>query len=308
MKIFFIKLSRFIFILLLPIVFVYFLTGYFHKFLSHEQYYNNEFTKAFYEKNIDLIALGNSKLLASLDISMLSQAFDFKAANLGYVSSNISSSKLILESYLMSCDTVPKFVLLEVSWFTFNSKRTSYTDIVGDLVFNNPRLLPKMVEYFPEIFKNLNTTVAKQLISKIVHSKRGDYSSIIKEKRPYEKSYNFSLKKFERVFPTHYAGIDNKLLKDYYTILDICKKNDIELILYSAPVDKEYSSNQKDSKVIKKIFTSSLGEKYLDYTFGSKLWNDKFVFWLRDPDHLNENELFTRVLIKDLKENGYFNN
>ena len=60
---------------------------------------------------------------------------------LGVRSSNMSISKLILESYLNKCTITPSIVLLEVSWFSFNNKRTDFDHSIAGSLFSNDHKL-----------------------------------------------------------------------------------------------------------------------------------------------------------------------
>lgn len=235
-----------------------------HEFLPSEMYYSNEFKNAFKEKDIELIAIGNSKLLSSIDKNILQNELGLKSAILGYQSANISISRLILESYLNKSIRKPKMVILEVSWFTFNTSRTHFHNISGDLFLNDIKLWTKIGRYYPEIIDKVKIGTARQLLAKIIPFQSISYASIFQEKSPKTKNYDFSLVSFEKRFPNHKAGIDNLLLDDYYSIVKMCQINDIELILYTAPEDEDYTSYQKDKDKIKNIFrqTSGIGQVF----------------------------------------------
>ena len=110
----------------------------------------------------------------------------------------------------------------------------------------------------------------------------------------------------EVIFPDHVAGIDKLLLRDFNSIVDMCKKENIELILFTAPEDEKYSNLQKDINEIKSIYLNTSKSNsniyYLDYTLGGDLYDKEFEKWLRDSHHINENVLFTKKLLKDIKE------
>lgn len=275
-----------------------------HQFRPSKMYYSSEFDSAFKERNSEIIAIGNSKLLSSIDKEVLEEQLKFKTSILGYSSSNISVSRLTLEAYLHNCITKPKIVLLEVSWFTFNKDRTTFHTITGDLVLEDPFLLKYLFRYSPRFWDNFKETL-KQQKRKQIDSLNINYSSRFGEKKPLSKDYTFKYKDFEVVFPTHNAGIENLLLEDFYKIVELCKDNNILLILYTAPEDEEYSLAQKDRKTIMNIFynISSKEEQiiYLDYTLGGKYYNKQFELWLQNSHHINENDLFTKKLTDDVK-------
>ena len=125
---------------LILIIILLSLASWVHKYAPSKMYYYSEFNKAFNQRDLELIALGNSKLLASIHKKTLEESLGLKSAILGYSSSNISISKLTLESYLNKCLIKPKLVLLEVSWFTFNKERTHFHHISGDLFLKDFKL------------------------------------------------------------------------------------------------------------------------------------------------------------------------
>ena len=79
-----------------------------HRFRPSQMYYAREFDRAFTDRDIDLIALGNSRMLASVDREILETETGFEAALLGYSSADISLSRLTLEAYLEVCVRKPR--------------------------------------------------------------------------------------------------------------------------------------------------------------------------------------------------------
>ena len=291
---------------ILLITILLFFTNQIHEYSPSTAYYSDEFNKAFNQKDFELIAIGNSKLLSSIDKKVLEEKLTFKSAILGYSSSNISISKLTLESYLNKCLIKPKLVLLEVSWFTFNKERTHFHRISGDLFLKDFKLWQNYLKYYPEINNKIGKSITKTLKNSIIKSQDDrNYDEKFLKKTPYLKEYSFEKEKFEIVFPNYIAGIDDLLLKDFESIVKMCLNNNIHLILYSAPEDEEYSKMQKDNKEVKDIFIktalNSSTVSFLDYTLGGELWDKKHEMWLKNSHHINENDLFTKTLSKDIK-------
>jgi hypothetical protein len=288
-----------------------------HQFIPSTSYYSQDFKIAFQEKDMDVIALGNSKLLSAINKNILEENKRNKVAVLGYSSANISISKLTLESYLDTCIKPPKLVLLEVSWFTFNSKRTHFHSMVGDLFVNDPKLWKHYFEYSDDLAFDIKRAFSYSLNLKTTtrqNRKNLSYANYFKTKSPQTKDYTFHLADMEVLFPNHVAGVDEKLLKDYKEIVNMCEEHEITLILFTSPEDETYTKNQKDIHKIKAVFDVSSRNNpnviYLDYTFGGKLWNKNYEFWLRDSHHINENDLFSKRLLYDIKiktdNKGYF--
>jgi len=300
------KICNFIFIGFGLTIIIYLLLSFSHKFLPSTDYYSKEFNQAFENKNYKLIALGNSKLLSSIDVNVLNKELNLKSVNLGYISSDVSISKLTLETYLDKCIIKPKIVLLEVSWFTFNTNRTLFHPISGDLFLVDYKMYKYFIRYYPLFSHSVKSSSFEQIKSHMMPPANVDYDSLMKKDSNTDvKDYIFDIESFEEIFPTHKAGVNSKLLEDFNSLVSICKRNKIELILYTAPEDEEYSNLQNDRDLIKNIFYSTDKKYdnvfYFDYTKGSKLYKKKYEYWLYDSHHINEKELFTNILMNDIK-------
>lgn len=305
MRKFIYKISSFLFVGSLIILISYFFISHKHTFIPNNMYYCNEFNKAFKNGNYDLIAIGNSKLLSSIDGNVLKKELKLSNAILGYSSSDMSISKLTLKSYLDICKIKPKFLLLEVSWFSFNNVRTGFHLIDGNLFLTDPLLFRYFFRYYPKSFNDIKSRTFTQIKYSFIKPKYIDYSSRHNNVKDINtKTYVFNKKNFFKIFPNQKAGINNLLLNDFYDIIKTCEENKIKVILYTAPEDKEYVSMQKDRSKIFDIFYNMSKRPYvtyLNYTVGGNLYKEDYEKWLENSHHLNENTLFTKVLIKDIQ-------
>lgn len=303
MKHYLLNFTAFLAGLILLIVGIVIFLSKIHEFKPSPKYNYKEFNKAFLEKDYDLIAVGNSKLLCSLDKRIIQNKTNLKSAVLGYSESNISVSRLTLEAYLNKCIKKPKVVLFEVSWFSFNAKRTNFHNITGDLQLKDFSLFKYFFRYGRKSSDNYFQALKKQ-IPLIKLDTSIVFRNQITNKIINTKNYKFDELSFKKIFPNHLAGFDKILMEDFYEIVSICKKNEIELILYTAPEGLEYTISQKDRNEVKKVFNdlSSKNESiiYLDYTLGGELYDEKFEYWLADSHHIYEKELFTEILAKDI--------
>lgn len=305
------KVCGFVFTGIVLTVILYVILSSNHKFLPSINYYNKEFNKAFKNKDYELIALGNSKLLSSIDAIVLNKNLNLRSVNLGYSSSDISISKLTLETYLNKCLVKPKVVLLEVSWFTFNTNRTFFHPFAGDLFLVDYKMFKYFTKYYPLTLQSVKSSSFDQIKSYMTPTSYIDYNSLLqKDTNPQVKDYTFNNETFEALFPTHNAGVNTRLLEDFNSLVSICKKNKIKLILYTAPEDEEYSDLQYDRNQIKNIFHSTDKNYdhvlYLDYTKGGRLYDKKYEYWLYDSHHINEKSLFTNILSNDIKKSNVF--
>ncbi len=272
-----------------------------HEFKSSRMYYADEFNRAFQERDFDLIALGNSRVLASLDRRILEEGVALKSANLGYSSADVSVSRLTLEAYLSVCRRVPKVVLLEVSWFTFNRARTTLHSITGDLVLEDPWLFRYLFRYQPAFWRNWAKTVRERVAG---GEGSGDYGSRQAEKDLSRVAEPFNEGRFEKVFPDHRAGVDALLREDFEEIVSLCEAEQILLVMYTAPESREFSLAQEDRGRIRRVLNgvpeTHRGVAYLDYSLGGGLYQEAYERWVDGSHHVVRRDLFSRRLSSDL--------
>ena len=128
MKNLFTILFRFVGILVFSIALVFVVFNLFEnrfRFEYGEMAKSSNFQECFKKDALNqyAITLGNSKALACINESELSKYQSYPHYNLAFSSSNLQHSKIILES-LLARRNKPQYVLLEVSWFSFNTVRT----------------------------------------------------------------------------------------------------------------------------------------------------------------------------------------
>ena len=266
-----------------------------------ENFSRGDYIKAFLNNDRpELLVMGNSKSLTSIDLNILETNTSKKSLHLGYIGASLSTIKLILESYLDQNKT-PDYLLLEVSWFSFNQTRTSFhPSLIGDLLIHDMSLFKESFNY-PELYR----LYCKRLIYYLTNSYDKKVTLEIDRNVHGPQSKNiFNINQFEMLFPDHNAGINPRLLKDYYSIINICKSNNIELFLYTAPEMLEYVKMQKDRNNILNVFysTARYNSKihYLNYTPGGEYYSERFNNQLTDSHHLGDPKDFTAVLSSDL--------
>lgn len=293
---------------------IYGFFSYNHVFSPSPEYRSTDFDKAFDQLDYDLIAIGNSKVLVSIDKAILEKELDLRAAILAYGSTDVSISKLTLEAYLNKAIKKPKLVLLEVSWFTFNTKRTHFSNLSGDLFLEDYHLINHIYTHKPKSTHNLREIIYAKVKtyftgfkkqSQFFGDKRLKRNKITKRQKT-KKTYTFNKDIFERVFPNHKAGIDPVLYDDYQAIIQMCTDSNINLVLFTAPESKDYALLQEDRKQIQDVFYTTEKSyqtiEYLNYSYGGDLYKNEFDNWLADSHHLKEKSLFTEVFVKDIKD------
>ena len=280
-----------------------------HFFPINERNKNLEFEKIFSEGNSEMLLIGNSKIGAAINTDVLEKKMNMSSADLHYNAANLAVSKLTLESYLNKCNINPKIVFLEVSWFSFNTKRTTFYHIAGHLFLRDLKLFKHFFRY-DQISRLITKAIFDILYSKFFPFNKNRPFVVEKANNDNKqfsintKDYTFDKKTFIKNFPNQIAGIDSFLLNEYYSIIKMCKEKNIMLIMFSAPEDEEYSKAQLDKDKIKNIFIKSTQSYerliYLDYTPYGEFWEKKYEFWLRDSHHISKDSLFTEEFTDDI--------
>jgi hypothetical protein len=278
-------------------------------FQPDKNYFCLEFRKGYHEVYpAEIILLGNSRILSGLSSSEMERITGKRVLQLGYSSSNLSVTRLVLESYLRDAAAKPEEAILEVSWFTFNPKRTGFhRQFAGDLAMNEPLLLRYSFRY-PELFQSWMTRLAYHALvpgPKVYM----DYS--IDKRREYPsndsatKDYTVDIRTMEKIFPDHIAGTDPQLLADFHVIVEMCLHHQIRLILYTGPEDEGYTHLQLDRSEVKEQFINALrtpGVYYLDYTVDGPFYRKENENILLNSDHIWFEDIFTRQFTADLKQ------
>jgi hypothetical protein len=278
-------------------------------FQPDKNYFCREFRKGYHDGYpAEIILLGNSRILSGLSSSEMERITGKRVLQLGYSSSNLSVTRLVLESYLRDARSKPEEAILEVSWFTFNPKRTGFhRQFAGDLAMNEPLLLKYSFRY-PELFQSWLTRVAWHALSP---GPKGytDYS--IDKRREYPsndstlKDYTVDIRTMERIFPDHLAGTDPQLLADFHAIVKLCLRHQIRLILYTGPEDAGYTHLQRDRAEVKEQFRTALrtpGVYNLDYSIDGPFYRKDHENILLNSDHIWFEDIFTRQFTADLKQ------
>ena len=273
-------------------------------FSPSEMYYAQDFQEAFKDYDADMLILGNSKSLSSLDAKLIAEHFGNTTYHLGYSSGDIQLSNVILTSYLSRAKIKPNTIFLEVSWFTFDSRRTSFHSRFGNLFYlDNPQV------FYPELLTLFNRVIPTRVmafLSKLKHTDTKDYGSrFLNRKSPYQKNYRFEPLSFTKTFPNNLAEIHPRLKENFMDIIETCQNNSINIVLYSSPEDSTYATYQLNKKEIFQIYHSLEGIDFLDYTLGGDFYKKEFELILSDSHHINYPELFTDTFLKDLKSPRY---
>ena len=238
------------------------------------------------------VVLGNSKALAAIDGKYLNELMHKSVYNLAYVSSNLTHSKIVLKSVL-SKSNKPNNVFLEVSWFSFNNMRTELH--LASLV---PIVLSTKKENFPS-FKEVLMLLKKGFLNDIFNyiKSRDNAMNIIYTDRwngNIQNPNEINKREFYSVFPDGKAKINEKLFNDLNEIIDLCKKNNIRLVLFNASESNEFKKCQVDRKLIlEKLqeLASSRDTEFVDLS--DILTDENGSSILSDSHHVSNERFFT---------------
>jgi hypothetical protein len=247
------------------------------------------------------VVLGNSKALAAIDAKYLSELMHNSVYNLAFSSSDLTHSKIILKS-VCSKSIKPKNVFLEVSWFSFNNKRTELH--MASLV---PILLNTKKENFPS-FKEEVMLLKKGLLNAMFNylRTRGNAINAIYNDRwngNVENPNQINKHEFYKVFPDGEAKINEKLFNDLEEIIDVCKKNNIRLVLFTASESNEFKKCQVDRKfILGKLqeLASSRETEFVDLS--DILSDDNGNSILSDSHHVSNERFFTEKFFQRINK------
>jgi hypothetical protein len=265
-------------------------------------YFYNDFKDYLQNKgDAEILVLGNSKALSSLSSPVIHSETNNKTYNMSYAGANLEFTRNLLISYLKNALHKPSICILEVSWFSFSRQRTSYPHDKPQLdlkICNTKQIFNSMRHNRAAIIKNM----AKQFAS--TKSSYIDWwDGDPKKAGTVFDVNNFNVKEMYEVFPKLEAGVDQKLLECYRDIITICKSNNIELIVYTAPEALVYIQKQKDRELVKSLILKSVQEhdiEYMDFSADGKNYSSKLDGMLYDSHHVRRTEDFTKLFLETL--------
>ncbi|GAM11866.1 hypothetical protein OR1_04190 [Geobacter sp. OR-1] len=202
---------------------------------------------------------------------------------------------------------MPSYCILEVSWFTFSRYRVAYP-------LDKPQLVMKMNNLKQLRYSILATRlhITELVMDKIKNNNRYiDWwdGNPKKEKTDIFDPSSFKIEDMKQTYPKLEAGIENNLLQYYKDIIDMCKKNNIKLILYTAPEAPIYISYQKDKNKVKSVILNSALQnnlEYYDFTPDGQYYSDKLDQMLFDSHHVRKQIEFTKYFVSVLREKNTF--
>ena len=268
---------------------------------------HTEYKKSFSKGDIDMMFLGSSRILNAINPTIVSDDLGLKTAQLGFTQSNMSYSYDLLKSYLYNSNYPLKYIILDISWFSFDSRRLSYKPYSSYFIYKNPSL------FLSYLFTNKKNHLKNGILTLLRSFDRKNQINLNHEAVKRRKSSNDSLRKsyefnsndlnFLRTFPERKSELNEEEIEALYEIIKIAHEKDITLIFLTTPEDEDFSLSQFNrSQVYSIIEQTSSNAYWMDYTLDGKYFKKSYEYLLSDSHHIYFDRIFTKIFTKDLKE------
>jgi hypothetical protein len=262
---------------------------------------------AFENRDADLLLLGSSRMAASLDDGSISKALHLKCYNMAFNQANLSYVYDLLRAYLSHSKKVPQYVVLDVSWFSFDNRRLSYKEYAAQFVLQNPAL------FYEELLLNKKNQLGNASLTLIRSLERSGDAYVDFDTRrnrwtdqdSTKVNYIFDSKDegFLRTFPQGRAKMVPAEMRAFEQIITLLKERGITLVLYTSPEDRTFSESQKNrEEVYNYIDHASEGSVWMDYTLRGNLYKPEYEKWLNDSHHIYFKKKFTQRFLTHFKE------
>ncbi|MGL4867400.1 MAG: hypothetical protein ACRC34_03875 [Cetobacterium sp.] len=294
-------------------VFLIFILGMIERYKVDE---NNRFLRV--PKNLKIINLGSShgqygfvypKDVAGYNLGVSSQPFFYDEAILRKYKFNLKSGGIVL----LPISIFSFYMGNEIS--EYSERYYSFLDYSD--IYNGNKTQQKLKNNFPLLYNGKSLIgVAKYFKSNIF---KGNFNSL---EFPHPKNLTLEEKIVEADTTTaRHLGLNDKKFNQSFeiaiiqlkNIINMCKKNNLTPILVTTPQTYLYNErigkNNYEERIYSKIRKiNELFENkliYLDYSHDERFENNLDLF--ADDDHLNKKgaEIFTKIVLEDLKSKGF---
>lgn len=251
--------------------------------------------QAMFKKNADVLILGSSRARHSYEPRMITDSTGLTAYNAGIDGHGMNYALIVLQSFLERCK--PKVVVLDVcaAMVTDEWLNNSIDDVKQFYGLNTP--LTKYVndlgtwQLKTKLHSNLyrlNSTITWMAKARALPTRICD---------GYEPQFG-NLTDTATINFTNFQTNDIQV-KCFDEIIETCKNNNIELLVYIAPsleVTAKFQTWMNDYCKNHSIVLKDYGCSPLFFNSRNKYFNDS--------DHLNEDgaKILTNILIQNLKE------
>ena len=276
------------------------------KFHSDKGNFSQEYRDAFEHRDAELLILGSSRAAAAFDTKVLGSELGLVTYNLAFNQANLSYSYHLLQAYLEGCNQLPEFIILDVSWFSFDNRRLSYKEYAANFIFTHPQL------FYADLLLNRNRPLPNGFMTILRALERTNQPDVNfdSNRRRYadqdstEISYTFTPEDegFLRTFPGGMAKMVHEELQAFERIMQLANDSKIKLILFTSPEDEVFSNSQVNrATVYKYIRQTSDHINWMDYSQGGNLYSKDFELLLRDSHHIHFKECFSRIFGRDFR-------
>ena len=246
-------------------------------------------------ENIDILFLGSSHSYRGFDTRIFSN-YGYSTFNLGTSSQTPIQSKFLLKKYIKQLN--PKIIVFDLYHKTSSIKGV---ESAIDIISNSKNLSCFELKMFLEIG---DVEVIKTFIYSFINK------SLLKEKFQEEtlKKYDKYVKggfvekssvysKCESGFPKIFENkLSKKQLSAIDDIINICKSNNVKIILVNTPLKKQYNLSYDHNIYFDSLMNSKA--EYINFNTLNLSLNDTIHFY--DKDHLSQKgvELFNKYFIE----------
>lgn len=247
------------------------------------------------QKNIDILFLGSSHAYRGFDTRIFDSA-GYKSFNLGSNRQSPIQTELLLKRYIKNLH--PKTIVYEVCPIAFS---TDGVESTCDIISNDVVDFDALTMAFKQNNIKIYNTIIYSFYRQLLHKDDGFKEQIVKEDDTYisggfvEKKLKFY--QAEKIDENKKAELNETQMKSFKAIVELTKKEGINLILVQAPVTKAtyqaYTNNDYFDHEMKQYSTYYNFNKIISL-------HDSLDFF--DGHHLNQNGVikFNQALIKQV--------
>lgn len=268
--------------------------------------FHREYEKAFSTKDVSILILGSSRILAAVEPSIIQENVQLKTAQLGFKQSNLSYTYDLLLAYLKGAEQLPEHIILDISWFSFDSRRLSYKPYASYFAYQNPLLFKRyLITNEQNHLKNGLLTLGRTIARRNQSTLEFDMGKKERAKQDsLSKSYLFESNDlgFLKTFPEGNSEVVEEQLDAFKAIVALCEEKGINLILLTTPEDEIFSKSQQNREEIYSLIRqNAISVTWLDYSLGGKNYKKTYENLLLDSHHIYFKQTFTRILLQDLE-------
>ena len=295
----------FICVIVMGVIYIPFRRGY-NTYYSFEQSRLKEIIKG--TTNYDALFIGSSRTFYHVNPKVVDSVLNVRSFNAGIDGANIIEMNMILKCYLAS-HPAPKYIITDLAIASLAVQETP--------VFN-PNI------YFPFLNNNIIYTTLQpykrvallkylpflQLTEADDNIRQGVLAGLSGKQKPHAPTYRGYMESgndtiglpFKVKFLTTYFPIDKEALSLLEETIQICKKNDIRLIISYSPV-YQFKDEKMNPEFLPTLRSICNTHHIPFFNYRSLSINNNHLLF-RDEHHLNRNgaNIFSYILADDIKK------